>query len=63
MAEKPLSIIWEVAMHFFHMLATESQLQQYLSLKYDEFLNKEEDARITCTLTIAAKEVHGTAEV
>ena len=42
-------------MHFFHMLP--SLLQQYLSLKYDEFLNKENDARIPCTLKIAAKEV------
>ena len=54
MAEKPLSIMWEVCT-FSH--ATESQLQQYLSLKYDEFLNKEEDARIPCKLKIAAKEV------
>lgn len=32
-------------------------MQQYLSLKYDEFLNKQEDARIPCTLKIPAKEV------
>ena len=32
-------------------------MQQYLSLKYDEFLNKEEDAQIPCTLKITAKEV------